>query len=125
MNGGLPETNFGMRTTTAANTSIPDVSTILIRALAVIGGGILLCFAFISVLGMGYATTYSGRILPGVSVAGVDLSGLQPVDAGVLLAQKLDYAQTGNIVLEAGLTGEASSSLGSQAGGPGPFTGPG
>lgn len=76
--------------------------------MVVIGGGVLVFFAFISLLGIGYATTYSGRILPGVSIAGVDLSGMQPVEAGVLLAQELDYIQTGNIVLEAALAGEAS-----------------
>jgi vancomycin resistance protein YoaR len=97
-----------MRTTTAANTHIPDVSTVLLRAMALVGGGILLFFALISLLGMGYVYSYNGRILPGVSVAGIDLSGTEPLDAAVLLAQELNYPQTGKIVLEAALSAETS-----------------
>ncbi len=97
-----------MRTTTAANTSVPDVSTILLRVLVILAGGVLLFFTLISLLGMGYAYSYSGRIVPGVSVAGVDLSGMEPLDAAVLLAQEINYPQTGSIVLEAALAGEAS-----------------
>jgi vancomycin resistance protein YoaR len=97
-----------MRTTTAASTSISDLSTFLVRALALLAGGVVLFFTLLSLLGMGYAYSYSGQIIPGVSVAGVDLSGMEPINAAVLLAQELNYPQTGAIVLEAALTGETS-----------------
>jgi hypothetical protein len=38
----------------------------------------------------GFNVLYAGRVLPGVSVAGVDLSGLQPEQAARIQAQ-LDY----------------------------------
>ena len=38
---------------------------------------------------LGYQLFYAGRIFPGVSVAGVNLSGLTPSDAAVKLNQAL------------------------------------
>ena len=50
----------------------------------------------------GFQLLYAGRIFPGVSVAGVDLSGLSPMDASVKLSQTLSYPYTGKIVLRDG-----------------------
>jgi vancomycin resistance protein YoaR len=45
---------------------------------------------------------YAGRIFPGVSVAGVDLSGLSPSEAALRLSQSLSYPYMGKIVLRDG-----------------------
>ena len=52
---------------------------------------------------VGFQLMYAGRIFPGVSVAGVDLSGLTPSDAALKLNQALSYPYTGKIVLRDGI----------------------
>lgn len=49
-----------------------------------------------------YGLAYAGRIFPGVSVGGVDLSGLTPAEAADLLTRRLDYPQRGKIVFQEG-----------------------
>ncbi len=49
-----------------------------------------------------YARMYDGRIFPGVSVGGVDLSGLSTPDAQALLIQQLNYPERGKIVFQEG-----------------------
>ena len=51
---------------------------------------------------LGYQLVYAGKIFPGVSVAGVDLSGLSPNDAALKLSQTLSYANTGKILFRDG-----------------------
>src|SRR5512141_3060700 len=51
---------------------------------------------------LGYQLLYAGRIFPGVSVAGVDLSGLTPSDAAVKLNQTLSYPITGKVLFKDG-----------------------
>lgn len=72
------------------------------QALATFVGGVLLFFAIIIVWVLGYQLVYAGRIFPGVSVAGVDLSGLSPNDATLKLSQTLSYPHTGKILFRDG-----------------------
>jgi vancomycin resistance protein YoaR len=51
---------------------------------------------------IGYQLLYAGRIFPGVSVAGVDLSGMKPSDAAVKLSQVLSYPINGKILFRDG-----------------------
>jgi len=51
---------------------------------------------------VGYQLAYAGRIFPGVSVAGVDLSGLTRDQAVVKLTQTLSYPITGKILFRDG-----------------------
>src|SRR5512146_2614515 len=74
---------------------LPQIVTALI-------GGTLLFFALVIVWTLGYQLLYAGRIFPGVSVAGVDLSGLRPSDAAVKLSQTLSYPITGKILFKSG-----------------------
>lgn len=62
-------------------------------------GGFL---AFILALVLGYQLLYAGRIFPGVTVAGVDLSGLTPSDAALKLNQTLTFPVSGRIVFRDG-----------------------
>lgn len=72
------------------------------QALATLIGGISTFFAIVIVWTLGYQLIYAGRIFPGVSVAGVDLSGLSPNDAAVKLSQTLSYPITGKILFRDG-----------------------
>jgi vancomycin resistance protein YoaR len=64
--------------------------------------GITLFFVVIILWTLGYQLLYAGRIFPGVSVAGVDLSGMSPSDAAVKLNQALSFSTTGKILFRDG-----------------------
>lgn len=51
---------------------------------------------------LAYQLSFAGRIFPGVSVAGVDLSGLSPNEAALKLSQTLSYPNTGKILFRDG-----------------------
>jgi vancomycin resistance protein YoaR len=72
------------------------------QALAALLGGTILFFAIIIIWMLGYQLAYAGRIFPGVSVAGVDLSGLSPNDAAVKLSQTLSFPITGKVLFRDG-----------------------
>ena len=64
--------------------------------------GVTLFLGVIIVWTLGYQLFYAGRIFPGVSVAGVNLSGLTPSDAAVKLNQALSYPLTGKVLFRDG-----------------------
>ena len=64
--------------------------------------GLALFFALMIIWTVGYQLLYAGRIFPGVSVAGVDLSGMRPSDAAVKLNETLSYPITGKILFKNG-----------------------
>lgn len=68
------------------------------QILAALFGGFVLFLAIIIIWMIGYQLAYAGRIFPGVSVAGVDLSGFSPNDAALKLSQTLSYPITGKIL---------------------------
>ena len=77
------------------------VSTLAQIAAALVAGlsvfmGIILAWV------VGYQLVYAGRIFPGVSVAGVDLSGLSPQSAALKLNQTLSYPINGKILFRDG-----------------------
>src|SRR5574339_1308493 len=65
-------------------------------------GGLSLFFGILVTWTLGYQLLYAGRIFPGVSVAGVDLSGLRPSDAAVKLNGTLSYPITGKVLFKDG-----------------------
>ncbi len=72
------------------------------QVLASLLGGLTLFLAFVLAWTLGFQLWYAGRIFPGVSVAGVDLSGLTPAEASLELSQTLSYPYTGKILLRDG-----------------------
>jgi vancomycin resistance protein YoaR len=75
---------------------------LLPQILAALIGGLALFLGILLAWTVGFQLIYAGRIFPGVSVAGVDLSGLSPSDAALKLSQTLSYPNTGKIVLRDG-----------------------
>ncbi len=65
---------------------------------AALFGGIFLFMAALFTLSVGYSLIYFGRVLPGVSVAGVDISGLTVDAAAVKLSNTLTYPYSGRVV---------------------------
>jgi vancomycin resistance protein YoaR len=72
------------------------------QVVAAFVSGAILFFVLIIGWTLGYQLLYAGRIFPGVSVAGVDLSGLTPSDAAVRLSQTLSYPINGKILFRDG-----------------------
>jgi len=72
------------------------------QVVAALISGVVLFFIVILTWVLGYQLLYAGRIFPGVSVAGVDLSGLKPSDAAVKLSQTLSYPINGKILFKDG-----------------------
>ena len=64
--------------------------------------GMTLFFGLLILWTLGYQLFYAGRIFPGVSVAGVDLSGMSPSDAALKLNQALSFSTTGKILFRDG-----------------------
>jgi len=75
---------------------------ILLQIMSALLGGLILFLSAVLLWTIGFQLIYAGRIFPGVSVAGVDLSGLSPSDATLKLSQTLSYPYTGKIVLRDG-----------------------
>ena len=72
------------------------------QVVAAFVSGITLFLVVIIIWTLGYQLLYAGRIFPGVSVAGVDLSGMSPSDAAVKLNQALSFSTTGKILFRDG-----------------------
>ncbi len=72
------------------------------QIVAALLSGVTLFFVLIIASTLGYQLVYAGRIFPGVSVAGVDISGLTPADAAMKLNQTLSYPVSGKILFRDG-----------------------
>ena len=70
--------------------------------IAALVSGVTLFFAITIAWTLGYQLVYAGRIFPGVSVAGVDLSGLSRDAAAVKLSQTLSFPISGKILFRDG-----------------------
>jgi len=80
----------------------PRKNSILPQLGAVFVGGLTLFLGTVLVWTLGYQLIYAGRIFPGISVAGVDLSGLPPDQAAVKLNQTLSFPLSGKVVFRDG-----------------------
>jgi vancomycin resistance protein YoaR len=72
------------------------------KAAAALAGAVALTALIAFVFSAIYSLVYIGRIYPGVSVGGVDLSGVRRTDAVVMLSQQLTYPITGQVTLAYG-----------------------
>jgi vancomycin resistance protein YoaR len=72
------------------------------QIIAALVSGVTLFLAGIIVWTLGYQLIYAGRIFPGVSVAGIDVSGMTPSDAAIKLNQALSYPINGKVLFRDG-----------------------
>ncbi len=75
---------------------------VLAQMSAALMGGIFIFVAVTSLLSFGFRILYAGRIFPGVSVAGVDVSGMNTAEAAVKLSTELTYPYSGRVVFRDG-----------------------
>jgi hypothetical protein len=68
---------------------------------ALLLGFIFFCFVWISLI-TGYQILYWGRIYPGISISGINISGLTPDQAAAKLQQNFSFPQNGQIILQHG-----------------------
>jgi vancomycin resistance protein YoaR len=73
-----------------------------LSALAALAGGLLLFLTFSGISLYYFEANYDGKVYPGVTVAGHDLSGLTPAEASSLIASRMDYSERGRIVFQEG-----------------------
>ncbi len=79
-----------------------ETSSVLSSMAVAFLGGLGLFVAVVFAISTGYSLLYAGRIFPGVSVAGVDLSGLKPGEAAIRLSSALTYPYNGKILFQDG-----------------------
>ncbi len=74
--------------------SLPAIEQILISIFAalVIGTAILIAF------GLGVQVWMSGKIAPGVTISDIEIGGLTPDEATMLINENITYPQDGKIV---------------------------
>ena len=87
--------------TTQSYSTNPYVKPALQVLMAMVSGFFLFLAAII-VWSLGYQLFNAGRVFPGVSVAGVDLSGMSPAEAAVTLNNRLAFPYTGQVLLRDG-----------------------
>lgn len=74
----------------------------LLRIFTAVTAGILLFLAALFTIGAVYEWNHTGKIYPGVSVAGIDVSGMDQDAAAALLAERLAYPDSGRIIFQDG-----------------------
>lgn len=72
------------------------------RVLLALFLSLILFFGGLVLAIFGYQVWYAGRIFPGVHVAGIDLSGLQPGQAANKISQQLEYPLKGRVLMRDG-----------------------
>ncbi len=72
---------------------------LLLQSLIAIWGGIFLFLVFLLIIILTFRISNANRIYPGISVGGVDLSGLKKAEAELRLTESLRYPEEGTISL--------------------------
>jgi vancomycin resistance protein YoaR len=91
-----------MRETALANPSTHRPLPLAAQFVVALGGGIFLFAVLLGLVFAGFEIQYAGKIFPGISVAGQDLSGFTPNQATELIAESLAYSLEGRIAFQDG-----------------------
>ena len=88
-----------MRNYSASTSGLIGPVTIFSQILAALAAGSVIFVVLLVSVVVGYSAYHAGQIYPGVSMMGVDLSGLQPDEAAAQLSQQITYPHQGRILL--------------------------
>jgi len=83
----------------SSTTALRRPLDILPQILAALLGGAVIFVIALGALAIGFEVYFAGRIYPGFSVVGIDLSGLKPKEAATRLQNQLEYPEHGRILL--------------------------
>ena len=86
---------------TARQERVPSPSP-LPQAFVALAGGMALFVILLFAVVIGFDRAYAGQIYPGVSMGGVDLSGLEPQQAAALISERMSFPETGKIIFQYG-----------------------
>ena len=81
---------------------IPAASIDWRRAARAFGLGLAAFVAFVASAGISYDLLHAGKIIPGVDIGGVDVSGLTRQQAAAVLGDELPDPQAGSLTLQLG-----------------------
>jgi len=87
---------------TAKPSTLPRPINLIPQILTAIAGGLLIFALLLFGFWVGYNVYYSGKVYPGVTVAGIDLSGMEPTEAVSYLETSLGFPSQGKILLRDG-----------------------
>ena len=88
-----------MRNYTSPTTTYSRSILVVPQIMTALAGGLVIFTLLMAALALGYGSYYADRIYPGVWVAGINLSGLEPSEAAARLANHFDYPESGKIIL--------------------------
>jgi vancomycin resistance protein YoaR len=91
-----------MRTRTIPTQPVPSTGDLISQIIVMLMGGFFLFAGAVLVVAIGFNLYYSGKIYPGITVAGIEIGGLTPQDAAARLSTRLIYPQVGRVVLKDG-----------------------
>jgi vancomycin resistance protein YoaR len=83
---------------TAKSPPIPKPLSLIPQIITAICGGVIIFSLLMVTLAIGFNIYYSGKIFPGVSVAGLSLSGMEPAEAALHLKNELQFPTQGKIL---------------------------
>jgi vancomycin resistance protein YoaR len=91
-----------MSDTTAAEPALSRPIDLIPQVLAALVGGLIIFALLLVAVVIGFNISFAGKIYPGVSVAGVDLSGLEPAQAAALLEREIRFPKEGKLLFRDG-----------------------
>jgi vancomycin resistance protein YoaR len=91
-----------MRDTTTASPSLSRPIDLIPQVLTAFVGGLIIFTLLLVAVVIGFNISFAGKIYPGVSVAGIDLSGLEPAQAAALLDAEIQFPKHGKILFKDG-----------------------
>ena len=91
-----------MRNLSTASTSLSRPIDLIPQILTAITGGLVIFTLLLVGVVIGFNINFAGKIYPGIAVAGVDLSGLEPAEAAFVLKTNLAYPNQGKLLFRDG-----------------------
>jgi vancomycin resistance protein YoaR len=91
-----------MRSSSTASQTLSSPIDLIPQILSAIFGGLIIFTLLLVAVVIGFNISFAGQIYPGVNVAGVDLSGMDPEQAAALLDKKLEFPNQGRILFRDG-----------------------
>ena len=91
-----------MRNISVASTNLSRPIDLIPQILTAIIGGLLIFTVLLVAVVIGFNISFADKIYPGVTVAGVDLSGMEPAEAASLLEKRLQFPSQGKLLFRDG-----------------------